>query len=551
MLRLLRIVILTLAVASGSVAQTPPPVSAPSPSLSPAVTAASLQTEADAFYRKGHFDSAGQKYQQLIQEHPTLPEAYAGLTRVYLKQKNVDLAFATVSKGMQMADSVPVRVALGEVYFRQGKIGEAEHEWVKVINSGGFEARAFLGMAWVSDAISLHKRAKTMIDQAYTLDADDPDIRSYWAASLNRSGRIKHLQDELSHATDDQQTRAEQSQLDYLSARAKEKGNCRLVSNKTSAETDLMRLLDGPDRLRGYALPVVVNGEKSKLLLDTGSGGILVDRRVAEKAGLTELSKTRIGGIGDKGESGGYVAVAHSIKIGQLEFQDCAVEVLDKRSVLDDDGLIGGDVFDAFLVDLDFPKEKLRLTELPKRQEDVGRNIGLQADIDSDSSDEKPRETNPAAAANQPPASSGPHDRFIAAEMKSYTQVFRFGHMLLVPTRVGNAPEKLFLLDTGAFGNTISPEAAREVTKVHRDSDTFIKGLGGTVKDVYSADKAVIRFGHLRQPNEDMVTFDLSGISNNVGTEISGTLGFDTLRLLDIKIDYRDGLVDFSYKPNP
>jgi hypothetical protein len=35
-----------------------------------------------------------------------------------------------------------------------------------------------------------------------------------------------------------------------------------------------------------------------------------------------------------------------------------------------------------------------------------------------------------------------------------------------------------------------------------------------------------------------------------VGTEISGTLGFGMLFMLDIRIDYRDGLVDFSFDPN-
>ena len=44
-----------------------------------------------------------------------------------------------------------------------------------------------------------------------------------------------------------------------------------------------------------------------------------------------------------------------------------------------------------------------------------------------------------------------------------------------------------------------------------------------------------------------MVAFDFTRISDNIGTEISGTLGFTLLRFLDIKIDYRDGLVDFEY----
>jgi len=46
-----------------------------------------------------------------------------------------------------------------------------------------------------------------------------------------------------------------------------------------------------------------------------------------------------------------------------------------------------------------------------------------------------------------------------------------------------------------------------------------------------------------------MVAFDLSGMSDRTGTEISGILGFSMLVLLEMKIDYRDGLVDFIYDP--
>jgi hypothetical protein len=34
-----------------------------------------------------------------------------------------------------------------------------------------------------------------------------------------------------------------------------------------------------------------------------------------------------------------------------------------------------------------------------------------------------------------------------------------------------------------------------------------------------------------------------------MGTEVSGFLGFGMLRVLDLKLDYRDGLVDFEYDP--
>jgi hypothetical protein len=105
------------------------------------------------------------------------------------------------------------------------------------------------------------------------------------------------------------------------------------------------------------------------------------------------------------------------------------------------------------------------------------------------------------------------------------------------------------VLDTGGAMNLISPAAAREVTKVHDDSDTIVKGISGRVDKVYSANKAVLTFGNLRQENQDVTTLDTKLISDNIGVEVSGCLGFAMLRFLDIKIDYRDNLVDFQYDP--
>lgn len=133
--------------------------------------------------------------------------------------------------------------------------------------------------------------------------------------------------------------------------------------------------------------------------------------------------------------------------------------------------------------------------------------------------------------------------------MKSYTTVFHIGHELLVPTVIGNAPQKLFLLDTGSLVNFISPAAASEITKVHGNSDVIVKGISGSVDKVYSANKAVLQFGHVRQENQDMTSIDMKAMSDGAGTEISGILGFITLRMLDIKIDYRDALVNFEPDP--
>ncbi|MGO9274251.1 MAG: aspartyl protease family protein [Terriglobia bacterium] len=529
-----------------------PPTSAKSPEPD---TAPDLLGEAREFYRKGDFDRAIQKYQQVLQERPNSPDAYAGLTRVYLKKKDVKPASDTVTKGLQSADSPAVRVALGEVYFRQGRIPEAEQEWVNVINSGHQDARAYLGLARVRWALSMYKGGSTMIDKAHQLDPTDPEITRLWVGRLSRAERIKYLEQYLAGETnDDAETRAGMEHyLEYLKARAKEpRGGCHLVSETTTTETKLIRLLVDSQHLRGYGLPVAVNGKKSELLLDTGASGILINRNLAEKADVTKLSATAIGGIGDKGDKSGYVGLADSLKIGELEFHDCPVWVIDQRSVAGEDGLIGADVFSAFLVDIDFPNEKLRLGELPKRPGETETKITLQSESrDSGSSEEEPsaKTADAKGAEKAPTPYRGPQDRYIAPEMKVYTQIYRFGHQLLVPTSIGEAPVKLFLLDTGSLLNSISPSAAEEVTKVHGDPNTRVKGISGSVQNVYRADKAVIQFGHLRQKNQDLVAIDMTHLSDRTGTELSGILGFLMLRLLDIKIDYRDGLVDFSYDP--
>jgi tetratricopeptide (TPR) repeat protein len=529
------------------------PAQAQAAVASPAPMRAPL-TDALELYRKGDFEGATQKYQQVLQLNPKSAEAYAGLTRVYLKAKDVQQASDTITKALQVNDVPELHVALGEVYFRQGKISPAEHEWVQVLNAGHADARAYLGLARVRGALSMYKSASAMLEKAHSLDPSDPEIRNYWTDKLSRAERIKYLEEFLAgENNEDEETRtAMRHYLEYLKARAKDpRGACHLVSKSATTETKLVRLLIDSQHLRGYGLTVDVNGHKSKLMLDTGASGILINKNLAEKAGVTRLSDVAIGGIGDKGRKSGYRGLASSLKIGDLEFQNCPVEVIEKRSIVDEDGLIGADVFSSFLVEIDFPNEKLRLQELPKRPEDSGATLNLQTEGDDSESEAGSAEQSPtsASAKEKKATNSGPQDRYISPEMKSYTSVFRFGHFLLVPTAIGKVPAKLFMIDTGALTNHITPAAAREVTKVHGDSDTTVKGISGSVNNVFRADHAVLQFGHLRQENQDLVAFDMTRISDDVGTEISGTLGFTTLRFLDMKIDYRDGLVDFSYDP--
>jgi tetratricopeptide (TPR) repeat protein len=534
---------------------TPSSVSPPPPQKS----IETLLKEGSTAYRTGRFEAAIENYQAALQQDPTAIVAYAGLTRTYLKQQKIQLALETANKAVETSpDSAAAHTALGEVYFRQARMAESEKEFLKAINSPIPDARAHLGLARLYSAYSLYAHAKAMLDKAHALDPTDLDIQRRWISTLSRAQRIEWLENYLSGPTNDD-PEARENLEDYLALlkeRAKQpRDACRLATNLSSTEARLEPMLINPRRMHGYGLTVKFNEQSSRLMLDTGASGLVINGKLAKKAGIGPLSTSHLRGIGDQGAVSGFIGYANSIKIGDLEFTNCLVEVSDKRSLLDDDGLIGADVFSHYLVTLDFAGQKMRLQELPKRpgQEEAPPTLGTTRGAD-DAAAEQTEETKtdaaqPDPAKKQPVPSHGPYDRYIAPEMESYTKIFRFGHDLLIPTEVNDTPQKLFLIDTGSFRNMISPDAAREVTKVHDDPGKRIHGISGSVNKVYSADKATLRFSHIREESQDITAIDLASISRSTGTEVSGILGFDTFRYMVIKIDYRDGLVDFEYKP--
>jgi hypothetical protein len=123
------------------------------------------------------------------------------------------------------------------------------------------------------------------------------------------------------------------------------------------------------------------------------------------------------------------------------------------------------------------------------------------------------------------------------------------GHQIIVPTMIGKAPVKLFVLDSGASTGLISPAAARLVSGVYGTDEMHVSGISGEVKKVSMANSVTISFAGVRQVLPDMVSIDTSNISRDDGVEISGFIGFPTLRQITLKLDYRDDLMYVSYDP--
>jgi tetratricopeptide (TPR) repeat protein len=485
-------------------------------------------------YRNEEFTSALSKYMEASNSGSgDTAAAYAWLARVELRKRQPEDAEAAARKALELNKDLPTaQSAMGEVYYREGKFPEAEDVFRKILLAKIDDPRASLGLARIYWATANHKYAKALIDHAHALDHRDPDIFWEWFGTLNRKERLEALKSRLAAGGGDdaEEQIGMQSMVAVLEDRErKPERQCKLVNKVESTEAKLESLLYDAKRLRGFGLMVKVNDKGARLLIDTGASGILINSKVAERSGVERIVNQDISGIGDKGAALGYIAFAHNIQIGDLQFENCYVDVVDRKNSLDEEGLIGMDVFEDFLVDLDFPNRRFRLSQLPPFPDEPAQSAGLHS-----------------SAANGPNL----HNRYIPPAYSDFEKVYRIGHNLLVPTRLNTAPPKLFLLDTGAWDNTVTPAAAREAAKVYSGSDMKVKGLSGEVKKVYTTGDITLTFGKFQQQRHDLVAFDMKNVSDHAGTEISGTLGFDMLSMLEIKIDYRDHLVGFIYDPN-
>jgi Aspartyl protease/Tetratricopeptide repeat len=516
---------------------------------------------ADQLFRAGKFADAETSYQAILQKDAKLVPAQVGLVRSMLKQQKIDESLDAVNKALILTpDSASLLAVKGDVHFRRGEMSAAEKSYLRANAIEPKEVRTYLGLARLYSSYSFYRKAYDLLEAAHTLAPTDIEVQRAWLRLLPRKERLAALEAYLAgpHPDDPEETQWMQEYLNFLMATVDAPvHSCRLVSKVEQTETKLEVMVGADGRhMRGIGLSVNLNDHHARLLLDTGAGGIMVSRKVAEKAGLAQISATHYGGIGDKGLQNGYTAVADHIRIGELEFQDCVVSVSEKRSVADDDGLIGADVFGAYLVAIDLPGMKLKLSPLPKRPEDTVAPKSLNSEGEEQANAEQKEGSGTEQDLKQPKPSAPesklvrrlPKDRYIAPEMADWTKVFRFGHMILVSTFVNDSPALLFGLDTGAFANVLSLREGRQLGKVNSEDRLRVHGLNGEVNKVYSA-KATLRFAQLRQPSMDVVTFDLSPVSRRLGTEVSGFLGFAMLRILDVKLDYRDGLVDFEYDP--
>jgi tetratricopeptide (TPR) repeat protein len=503
---------------------------------------------AEKAFLAGDYQQAETLYRQSLAASHNNPALVADLTRVLLRDEKVSDAAALITPAAANTKSAPLLTALAEVQYRQGTPWLAGSTVADALTLDPCYAPARLASSRIMRLNSRYALAQQELLTAHRLDPYDPAIREAWLNTLPPRQRIEETKLYLAtpHGADADRLRHEQQNLADLEARtAGSPHSCHLASPVSTTDIPFAPILDNFNQISAWGLQVALNEKKATLKIDTGASGLYIGRGLAQRAGLTSGAPTRSGGVGDQGLQSGHIAYVDSIRIGSLEFRDCQVEISDRKNIIDDQGLVGMDVFSNFLVTLDFPWRKLTLGPLPPRPGDEAQNVKtLNTESQPDSGGD------PAFAWSAPTGTTylrDPQNRYVAPEMKDYVPVYRIRHTLLIPATLNEKSQRLFILDTGAFTTIVSPEAAREVTAVHGNSYETVRGISGEVNKLYYGNKIVFRFANIRQENVYVTAFDLSSLSRDLGTEVSGLIGASLVNYLVVHIDYRDGLVKFDY----
>ncbi len=509
--------------------------------------------EADQLFAAGKFPEAGARYQAILKADPNVLQAQVGLIRSLMLMQRLNDAQAAADEALKrQPNSWLLQLTLGDLSFAEGRIPEAERAYLKAKDLAPNEAAAYLGLARVYRVYSLNRRAYDNLKRAHEVAPNELAVQLVWFNSLPHQIRISALESYLASPNVNPQVAAKlQQYLAFLKKNAAAPVHaCKLVSNVKETNTKIYPIDRNGTKLGASGMAVKVNDQELHLALDTGSSGVLLGRAAAEKLGLQRLGYQPIMGVGDSGQQGGYTAVANRIRVGDLEFQDCVVRVTEAATpVTGQDGLIGSDVFRAYLIDIDIPGAKLRLSPLPKRPDETSVPTALTTTSQDSQELETDDEELPAGKGPAAENNDLPRDAYVAPEMADWSKAYRFRSLLLTPTKVDGTGPLLFLIDTGSFSNVLSTRTAQQITQVRSDPSLSVKGMSGTVSNVYRADKATLEFGRYEQENQDVVTFDLSNVCKQTGTNVGGILGFNMLRILQTKIDYRDGLVNFVFDP--
>jgi hypothetical protein len=260
-----------------------------------------------------------------------------------------------------------------------------------------------------------------------------------------------------------------------------------------------------PNGAVGLLIAARVNGGPPlRLLLDSGSQFLVLDRKAAARSNCTGGSSLDLVGAGGAPPKEARTVKANTVETGDMVFRKVSVVILDGQFLDGVDGVMPLVLFADYMIRLDFPARSLDLMSYSDEQ----------------------------------PLPSG----------NAYHAILN-NNLLFVRGTLNEKYEGYFLLDTGASYNAISTNLARQMNSAAALSAP-LPLQGGTTRLYGSRVTEIVRFrvGSSDLRTDPTLAVDLSLTSRYHNLEVSGLVGYPALRASVLTLNFRDGLVQIERK---
>jgi predicted aspartyl protease len=241
---------------------------------------------------------------------------------------------------------------------------------------------------------------------------------------------------------------------------------------------------------------VTINGKGPfRFMVDTGATQTVLSGKVLNSLGLKKIATNILYGVGGEGKLESPIFRADSIKVGEVTVRNVPVGTLGNPLLdLVMDGILAPSLLSEFIVTINYPRTQIELARKP-----------------------------PAGGAVIP--------------------AWFFSGLLLIPSEVNGKFTGNFLIDTGADGTLLAHSMASNLG-INKNTpgaalNLPIGGIGGLDDSVLLVPSVTLKTPVGSAQFEKMMAVDLRAMSSLIQTEISGVLGFDTLKDYRVILDYQ------------
>ena len=244
--------------------------------------------DARAALTAARFTQAADLFAAVIAKEPANAEAYYGVVRALLGARRPAEAYTYAEQGLQRApENAPTEDAAGIALVRKGELVKAETHFRAALKLRGNDPAALQGMASIFSIISKNKTSRALMLQAYAQAPNDPALMRAHAYTLKGADRIQELERVLALLDPASEEARNLHALIAAEKAASGRELRRLITPYESTRVKMFWIMDGPNTRRGVELRVRFNQRQTlRLLLDTGSSGISIAPKAAERAGL-------------------------------------------------------------------------------------------------------------------------------------------------------------------------------------------------------------------------------------------------------------------------